>query len=52
MIIDFHTHIFPPEIIAQRAAFVERDPWFGELYRDPRAKMASADHLAAAMTAD
>lgn len=49
MIIDFHTHIFPPEIIARREDYAARDPWFGELYGDPRAKMADAEQLIAAM---
>ncbi|MEO7001324.1 MAG: amidohydrolase family protein [Ktedonobacterales bacterium] len=52
MIIDFHTHIFPPEIVAQREAFAARDAWFADLYSDPRAKMATADQLVAAMDAD
>lgn len=49
MIVDFHTHIFPPEIIAHRTEFAARDPWFGELYGDPKARMADADQLIAAM---
>jgi predicted TIM-barrel fold metal-dependent hydrolase len=49
MIVDFHTHIFPPEIIARRAEFAARDPWFGELYGDPKARMADAEQLIAAM---
>lgn len=49
MIVDFHTHIFPPEIIARREEFAARDPWFGELYGDPRAKMADAEKLIAEM---
>ena len=49
MIVDFHTHIFPPEIIARREEFAARDPWFGELYGDPKAKMADAEQLIAAM---
>jgi uncharacterized protein len=52
MIIDFHTHIFPPEIIAQRERFIARDPWFAELYGNPRAKMADANDLVASMNAD
>jgi uncharacterized protein len=50
MIIDFHTHIFPPEIVAQRSTFIARDPWFAELYGNPKAKMATADDLVASMT--
>lgn len=51
MIVDAHTHIFPPEIIARRAEFAARDPWCGALYGDPRAKMADASDLLAAMAA-
>ncbi len=52
MIIDFHTHIFPPEIIANRAGFAARDSWFAELYDNPRAKMATAEDLIASMDAN
>lgn len=52
MIVDFHTHIFPPEVIARRAEFAERDPWFGELYGDPRARMATVDDLITSMDRD
>jgi predicted TIM-barrel fold metal-dependent hydrolase len=51
MLIDFHTHIFPPEICRQRARYCERDPWFGQLYSNPKANMASADDLIAEMDA-
>jgi predicted TIM-barrel fold metal-dependent hydrolase len=51
MLIDFHTHIFPPEIARRREYFCERDRWFGELYRSPRAVIASADDLVAEMDA-
>jgi uncharacterized protein len=52
VIIDFHTHLFPPEIVRQRERFIARDPWFAELYAHPRARMATADDLVTAMTAD
>ena len=52
MIVDFHTHIFPPEIIATRERYAERDPWFAELYGNPRAKMADGEALVASMDAD
>jgi uncharacterized protein len=45
MLIDFHTHIFPPEICQQRERYCARDPWFAELYSNPRARMASAEDL-------
>jgi len=48
-IIDFHTHVFPPEIIAQRKAYLQRDDWFRRLYADPRASMVTADDLIASM---
>lgn len=51
MIVDFHTHIFPPDVIARRAGLAARDPWFGALYGNPRAKMATADDLLASMAA-
>ncbi len=49
MVFDFHTHVFSPEVIAGRAAFVERDAWFGQLYADRRAGLASPDELLASM---
>lgn len=52
MIVDFHTHIFPPEIIAARERYAARDPWFAELYSNPRAKMADASALVASMETD
>lgn len=49
MIIDFHTHIFPPEIRNQRAEYVEREPTFAEMYEAPKAKIATAEDLAESM---
>jgi hypothetical protein len=51
MIVDAHTHIFPPEVIARRTEYAARDPWFAALYGDPKALMADADMLLAAMAA-
>jgi len=48
-VIDFHTHIFPPDIIAQREPYLRRDDWFRRLYADPRASMVTADDLIASM---
>ena len=45
MLIDFHTHIFPPRICQQRAHYCARDPWFEELYANPRARLACAEDL-------
>lgn len=49
MIIDFHTHIFPPSVIEDRAAYVARDATFRELYRSLKAKLATADDLLRSM---
>lgn len=45
MIIDFHTHIFPPEVRDNREALLQRDPTFGEMYASPRAGLAGAEDL-------
>jgi predicted TIM-barrel fold metal-dependent hydrolase len=50
-VIDFHTHIFPPHVIANRDAYLQRDRWFGQLYANPQASMASAEQLISAMDA-
>ncbi len=51
MLIDFHTHIFPPHMREQRELYCKRDPWFNALYADTRARMATADDLVAEMDA-
>ncbi len=49
MIIDFHTHTFSPEMIADRESLLKRDRWFGLLYANPRARMATAEDLIQSM---
>ncbi len=49
MIIDFHTHVFPPQIKKDRKKYVELDPCFAILYSDPKARIATADELIASM---
>lgn len=49
MIIDVHTHIFPPRLIAERARLAREDAGFAALYANPRAKMATAEELLASM---
>jgi predicted TIM-barrel fold metal-dependent hydrolase len=51
MLIDFHTHIFPPHICQQRDRYCARDPWFNALYGDARAYLANAEDLIAEMDA-
>ena len=52
MIVDFHTHIFPPWIIEQRERYLQRDATFAELFADPKARMATAEDLVEAMDED
>ena len=49
MLIDFHTHLFPPDVRDHRERYCERDAWFGALYSNPRTRMASAEDLVAEM---
>ncbi|MGI8914737.1 MAG: amidohydrolase family protein [Chloroflexota bacterium] len=48
-VIDAHTHIFPPEVIAARERFRQRDAWFAALYGEPMARLATAEDLIVAM---
>ena len=49
MIIDFHTHIFPPEVRENRDRYVVTDAAFAEMYNDAKAKMAVSEELLANM---
>ena len=49
MIIDFHTHIFPPSMRNSRAEYLRRDATIATLFTNPEAAMASAEELIAAM---
>jgi predicted TIM-barrel fold metal-dependent hydrolase len=51
-VIDFHTHIFPPDFIARRQRLAVRDATFTALFSDPKARMATADDLVSAMDED
>ncbi len=51
MLIDFHTHIFPPDIQKYRERYCTRDPWFNTLYSNPRNHLASSEDLIAEMDA-
>ncbi len=52
MIIDFHTHIFPPQIKKNRSRYIDSDPCFAILYSDPKAKLVTADELISSMDRD
>ena len=49
MIIDFHTHVVPPQIKKNHDKYRDSDPCFAILYSDPKAKLATADELIAGM---
>ncbi|MBA7485978.1 hypothetical protein ES707_21530 [subsurface metagenome] len=49
MIIDFHTHVFPPEIKKNRDKYIDTDPCFAIIYSEPKAKLVTADELIASM---
>jgi uncharacterized protein len=49
MIIDFHTHVFSPQINKNRSKYIDSDPSFAILYSNKDAKLATADELIASM---
>jgi predicted TIM-barrel fold metal-dependent hydrolase len=49
VIVDFHTHIFPPWLKERRDEYVKRDACFSLLYSQPKARLATAEELLAAM---
>ena len=49
MIIDFHAHVFPPQIKKNRSKYIDSDPCFAILYSEKKAKLATADELIASM---
>lgn len=51
MIIDVHTHIFPKSMCRDRASFFSGEDAFCLLYDSPKARMADAEELIAAMDA-
>ena len=49
MIIDFHTHVFPPRLVEERGAYSKRDGTLAALFADPNAPMATTEDLISAM---
>ncbi|HEY8478171.1 MAG TPA: amidohydrolase family protein, partial [Chloroflexota bacterium] len=45
LVVDFHTHIFPPEVIRRRDDFADLCPRFAALYRRPTSRLATAEQL-------
>lgn len=52
MIVDVHTHIFPPSIRCARQRYFASEPAFKLLYDSPKALMIGADQLVATMDED
>jgi predicted TIM-barrel fold metal-dependent hydrolase len=52
MVIDFHTHIVPPKIKQNRGDYARQCSSFASIYSDPKAKLATAEELIAAMDKD
>ncbi len=52
MIVDFHTHIFPPGLKEHREKYLDGDSCFQSLYSSPAAKVATAEDLVSAMDKD
>jgi predicted TIM-barrel fold metal-dependent hydrolase len=51
-VVDAHVHIFPPELIEEREGYLTRDSRFGEIYCDPRARMATGEEVLLQMEQD
>jgi len=49
MIVDAHTHIFSPHIIARREEYIARDPCFAMLYGSPKARLVTVNELLESM---
>jgi predicted TIM-barrel fold metal-dependent hydrolase len=45
MILDAHTHVFPPDLIERREELLRSEPAFAEMYRSARARMATIEDL-------
>jgi len=52
MIIDVHTHIFPPEICQSREKFFPSESAFKLLYQSPKARLTGGQELISAMDAN
>lgn len=49
MVLDFHTHIFPPQVRERREDYLRRDSVFAQMYNSPKAEIATAEELLASM---
>lgn len=44
-VVDAHVHVFPPEVVRRRDLFCEMDSYFGVLYGNPAARLATVEEL-------
>ena len=51
-VLDFHTHVFPTEVVQARERYFANEPWFAALYAAPQSCLATAADLAHAMDRD
>jgi len=49
VIIDFHTHVIPPQVKENRADYISRDHCFSLLYSQPKAKLVTAEETIATL---
>ena len=49
MVLDFHTHIFLPQVRERREDYLRRDSVFAQMYSSPKAEIATAEELLASM---
>lgn len=49
VIVDFHVHIFSPQVQADRTPYLQRDPIFRSMYGSARARIATAKDLIKSM---
>jgi predicted TIM-barrel fold metal-dependent hydrolase len=52
MIIDFHTHVLPPQIKEDRSPYINADSAFAQIYSGEKVKIATADDLVSSMDRD
>jgi predicted TIM-barrel fold metal-dependent hydrolase len=52
MIIDFHTHVLPPQIKSNRSQYVSQDAAFAQIYSGDKVKIATAEDLINSMDKD
>jgi uncharacterized protein len=49
LIVDSHVHAFSPDVLKRRSDLVDSDYWFGELYRNPDARLTTSVDLVDSM---